>query len=120
MSLPNWTVDDAGRFDCHIRTAIRSYWVPLQSSCTLSRVVQTASIHLGPLGRSPADAILSASLGGRPERVLAIPVIISDRVVGILYADRLKSNIPPWNSLKRLGDVVAVNFARVLVKKSAK
>jgi hypothetical protein len=38
--------------------------------------------------------------------------------VGILYGDRLKPNIPPWNSLKRLGDVVAVNLARALVKKS--
>ncbi len=102
------------------RTAIRSYWVPLRSSCTLSRVVESRSIHLGPLGRSPADAILSAALGGRPDRVLAIPVVISDRVVGILYGDRLKSNIPPWNSLKRLGDVAAINLARVLIKKSPK
>ncbi|MCP4199296.1 MAG: hypothetical protein GY762_19295 [Proteobacteria bacterium] len=102
------------------RTAIRSYWVPLKSSCTLSRVVQDKSIHLGPLGRSPADAILSAALGGRPDRILSIPVVIGDRVVGILYGDRLKSNIPPWNSLKRLGDVTAVNLARVLVKKSSK
>jgi hypothetical protein len=101
------------------RTAIRSYWVPLKSSCTLSRVVQDKSIHLGPLGRSPADAILSAALGGRPDRILSIPVVIGERVVGILYGDRLKSNIPPWNSLKRLGDVTAVNLARVLVKKSA-
>ena len=77
------------------RTAIRSYWVPLNSSSTLSRVVQDKSIHLGPLGRSPADAILSAALGGRPDRVLSIPVVISDRVVGILYGDRLKPNIPP-------------------------
>jgi hypothetical protein len=102
------------------RTAIRSYWVPLKSSCTLSRVVQDKSIHLGPLGRSPADAILSAAMGGRPDRILSIPVVIGDRVVGILYAYRLKSNIPPWNSLKRLGDVAAVNLARVLVKKSPK
>jgi hypothetical protein len=99
------------------QTAIRSFWTPISTSSTLSRVVEDNSIHLGPLGRSSADAILAAALGGRPVRIVAIPISITNRVVGILYADGLKEKMPPWNDIQRIGEVVATNFGRLILSK---
>jgi hypothetical protein len=98
--------------------AIRSYWVPLISESTLRQVIRERRIHLGPLGRTAADAILSASLGGRPSRILAIPIEIGHRVIGLLYADRLHVGMPPWNRLERLAEVMGDNLRRILVEKS--
>jgi hypothetical protein len=102
------------------RTAMRSYWAPLSTSSTLSRLVTDKGIHIGPLGRSSADSILAAALGGRPDRIIAIPVAIGKRVVGILYADKIQSNMPTFNNLKRLGEVAGENFARLLRTKSSR
>jgi hypothetical protein len=99
------------------RSAIRSYWVPLSSESTMRQVVTERRIHLGPLGRTAADAILAAALGGRPRRILAIPVQISGRVVGILYSDQFKVDMPPWNRIERLAEVVGDNLKRLLLNK---
>ncbi len=103
--------------DLTSRSAIRSFWVPMSSRSTLHDAAIEQSIHLGPLGRNPADAILSAALGGRPERILAIPVEIGNRVVGLLYADRLSVKMPPWNRLERLAEVVGFNLRRLIVNR---
>jgi len=96
------------------REAVRSFWVPLSTPCSLCRAAHDKQIHLGPLGRSPADSVLSAALGGRPERALIIPIVIQDRTVGILYADRLDVEVPPWSRLERLAQTMAENLAKIL------
>ncbi len=100
------------------KSAIQSYWVPLLADSTLRQVVRERRIHLGPLGRTAADGILSAALGGRPSRVLAIPIEMGHRVVGVLFADRLHVKMPPWNRMERLAHVMADNLRRIIVKKS--
>lgn len=99
------------------RSAIRSFWIPLNADCTLRQVVVERRIHLGPLGRTVADAILAASLGGRPKRVLVIPVELSGRMVGMIYGDGLHVQMPPWNRLQRLAEVVAENFKRLIIER---
>jgi hypothetical protein len=96
------------------REAIRSFWIPTSSPSTLRKVVTERKIHHGPLGDSPADAVLAAALGGRPERAVIAPVAIRDRVVGLLFADRLEIESPPWNRLERLAETVAENLARLI------
>ncbi|MBW2278283.1 MAG: hypothetical protein JRF63_12370, partial [Deltaproteobacteria bacterium] len=98
------------------RNAIRSFWIPTASPSTLRTVVTEGRIHFGALGSAPADAVLAAALGGKPERAMIVPVIIRDRVVGLLYADRLDINSPPWNRLERLAKAVGENLLRLLTK----
>lgn len=100
------------------RTAIKSYWVPISTDSTFREVSLSGQIHLGPLGRSTSDSIFTAALGGRPHRVLVIPVDIHNRVVGLLYADKLRVEMPPWNLLERLAEVVSASLARLIVTKS--
>jgi hypothetical protein len=96
------------------REAIRSFWVPISARSTLSQVIAGRQLHLGSLSRHPADGVLSAALGGRPDRVLVIPVIIRNRVVALLYADSLAADLPPGQRLVRLAETVADGFARQL------
>jgi len=102
--------------DLTSREAIRSFWIPLTTASTLARVAHDKQIHLGPIGRSPADSVLSAALGGRPSRSLIIPVVIRDRTIGLLYADRIDVDIPPWSRLERLSETMADNLAKILRK----
>jgi hypothetical protein len=96
------------------REAIRSFWVPISSPCTLQEVVHSRQIRLGPLAQTPADGVFAAALGGRPSRALVVPVIIRNRVAGLLYADGLDDDLPPWNRLTRLAEAVGSAFARLL------
>jgi hypothetical protein len=99
------------------KSAIRSFWLPLSSPSTLRRVVNNRQIHLGALSGDSADMVLSAAFGGRSTRVLAIPIEIRERVVGILYADKLGSNMPPWDKLMQLASAMGDNFMRLIIEK---
>jgi len=104
--------DIAGEFTS--RDAIRSFWIPTASPSTLRGVVTARRIHFDTLGTAPADAVLAAALGGRPERAMIVPVTIRDRVVGLLFADRLDIDTPPWNRLERLSQAVGDNLGRLI------
>jgi hypothetical protein len=96
------------------RESIRSFWVPVSARSTISQVITARQLHLGSLSRHPADGVLAAALGGRPDRALVIPVIIGNRVVALLYADNLLADLPPGQRLVRLAETVADGFARLI------
>ena len=95
-------------------TAFKSYWIPADADSTFKKVADEKQIHLGPFGRSTSDAVFSAALGGRPLRVLVIPVVIHDKVAGLLYADNLRIDMPPWNLLERIAEVTGRSLYRLL------
>lgn len=97
------------------KESIRSFWIPATAPSSLARAVEDREMQLGPLTRHPADGVLSAALGGRPDRALAIPVLLKSRVVGLLYADGLRVDVPPWSRLTRLADAVAGSFSRAIL-----
>ncbi len=97
--------------------AARSFWVPVSTPSTLSKAVKDGQIHIGPLARNPADSVLAASLGGRPDRAVIIPLAIHDKNIGILYADRIEEEVPPKQRLKRLAEITTDNLSRLLQKK---
>ncbi|MDJ0762920.1 MAG: hypothetical protein QNJ97_08030 [Myxococcota bacterium] len=100
--------------DLTSQSAIRSFWMPLSAQSTFRQVIEADKIHLGPLGSEAADAILAAALGGRPKRILAIPVKIGHRVAGLFYADKLNAAIPPWYRLHQFAEGVAKQLKRLL------
>ncbi len=97
--------------------AARSFWVPVSTPSTLSKAVKDKQIHLGPLARNPADSVLAASLGGRPDRTVVIPLAIHDKTIGILYADRIDEEVPPRHRLVRLAEITSENLSRLLHRK---
>ncbi len=96
--------------------AVRSFWIPTTTCSTLGDAVLQGRIYLGRLGTSPADSILAASLGGRPSRVLIIPVKIGHRVVCLLYCDGLTIDVPPGHTLKQLAETVGSSLAELITK----
>ena len=97
--------------------AARSFWVPVSTPSTLSKAVKDKQIHIGPLARNPADSVLAASLGGRPDRTVIIPLAIHDKTIGLLYADRIEGEIPPKYRLERLAEITAENLSLLLHRK---
>ena len=95
--------------------AARSFWVPVSTPSTLSKAVKDKQIHLGPLARNPADSVLAASLGGRPDRTVVIPLAIHGKTVGILYADRIDEEVPPKHRLARLAEITTENLSKLLL-----
>jgi hypothetical protein len=98
-------------------SSIKSFWIPSSARSTLADALTEQAVHLGPLGRTPADGVLAAALGGRPERVLVVPVAIRSRAVGLLYADHLKQDMPELRSLAHFGDEVGNALGRFLPAK---
>jgi hypothetical protein len=62
--------------------------LPLDEPSALKTVTESASFYLGPLQETPINHLLNDALGGgHPQTVLAMPLIVSGRVVNILYAE---------------------------------
>ena len=67
--------------------SIQSLWVPASNPSILSEVVETSTAFRGPYGQTAADHLFRAALGGRGEQVAIAPVLIGDRLIGLLCAD---------------------------------
>lgn len=74
--------------------AIKALTIPL-SQDTLFRVVH-ASRHAtrGHISHSPGTAQAFARLGGDPQGILAVPLILRDKVAAVLYCDSAQEEVP--------------------------
>lgn len=68
--------------------AVREISLPLSDNTVLSEVVRSRSTWSGAPGSNSNDHQLLEKLGGEPpERMVAVPLNVRDRAVGVLYAD---------------------------------
>jgi hypothetical protein len=74
---------------------VKALTIPL-SADTLFRIVHT-SRHAtrGHVSHSPATAQALSRLGGDPQGVLAVPLILRDKVAAVLYCDTPQDEMPP-------------------------
>lgn len=94
----------------------QALFLPLAAPSTLRRVAEERQVYVGALDRTAADAVLSAALGGRPERVLAIPVVVGGRTAGIFLADGFSSVLPPGARLERFSVAVSEALSALIVR----
>jgi hypothetical protein len=75
--------------------AVKTLTIPLTAD-TLFRIVQS-SRHAtrGHISHSPGTAQALARLGGDPQGVLAVPLILRDKVAAVLYCDTAQEEMPP-------------------------
>jgi hypothetical protein len=74
--------------------AIKQINVPLQAD-TVFRIVSNARHALrGHVTHSPGTAQHLARLGGSPQGILAVPLILRDKAAAVLYCDTRKDEIP--------------------------
>jgi hypothetical protein len=83
--------------------AARAISVPL-SADTVFRIVQNAKHALrGHISHSPGTAQVLARIGGNPQGVLAVPLILRDKLAAILYCDSTQEEVP-----QQAGDIIEI------------
>jgi hypothetical protein len=74
--------------------AIKQLTIPLNSD-TVFRIVHNAHHALrGHVSHSPGTAQVLARLGGNPQGVLAVPLVLRDKLAAILYCDTQQEELP--------------------------
>jgi hypothetical protein len=74
--------------------AIKAVTIPLTADTVLRLAHGSRSATRGHASHSPATAQALARLGGAPQGVLAIPLILRDKVAAILYCDSTQDELP--------------------------
>ena len=74
--------------------AVKQVTVPLNAD-TVFRIVHNSKHGLrGHVTHSPGTAQALARLGGRPQGVLAVPLVLRDKLAAILYCDTKQEEVP--------------------------
>jgi len=67
--------------------SIRGITLPLSAETLLGRAVRAGSPWSGAPGSNSEDELLIGQLGGEPQSVAALPLVVRGKVVAVLYAD---------------------------------
>jgi len=74
---------------------VRNIKIPLSKPSLFLSVIETRRSYIGNLEQSEFNSYLAAELGGAmPDMVLAIPLIVDDKVALIVYGDNLPVRTP--------------------------
>jgi hypothetical protein len=67
--------------------SIRGITLPLSAETVLGRAARAGSPWSGAPGSNSEDELLIGQLGGEPQSVAALPLVVRGKVVAVLYAD---------------------------------
>ena len=89
--------------------------LPLRADTLLGRAANSRSAWSGQPGSNADDRLLIDQLGGDPQTAAAVPLVVRDKVVAVLYADSVSSdanavNVDALEVLARVA-AMAVNLA---------
>jgi hypothetical protein len=99
------------------RDAIRNLWIPTTSASTFKKVVDERSVHIGPYGTAIADGLFRAAVASRGGEVAIHPVVVADKVVGILAVDDLLPGPLARHRIDLVAHAVADAFKRIISEK---
>src|SRR6266851_2580409 len=72
--------------------SIRGVTLPLSAETLLGRAARSGSPWSGAPGSNSEDDLLIGQLGGEPQSVAAVPLVVRGKVVAVLYADAVSSD----------------------------
>jgi hypothetical protein len=110
--LGGWVGGGLGVYADSLRQAVLSLDVP----STFRDVVQTRLPFRGPVSDPPSRDFLIDGLSWAPTEMLAIPIVVRDRVVGVLYGDDRMHTLPDEH-LAQLARAAQAALERALVAK---
>jgi len=91
--------------------------IPLDKPSVLKTVADGAGLYLGSLADTPMNRkLLEGMGGGRPESVLLAPLMISGRIVIILYADSDKDMAENVPELQKVLSKTALAFEALICR----
>ena len=73
---------------------IKQVSVPLNTDTVFRLALNSRHAERGFIGHSPGTAQALARLGGEPQGILAVPLILRDKVAAILYCDSTQEEMP--------------------------
>jgi hypothetical protein len=84
--------------------------LPLSADTLLGRAAETRSAWTGAPGSNSEDSLLTDQLGGNPQVMTAVPLVVRGKVVAVLYADSVSQDPGPINvdALELLARVAAM------------
>jgi len=77
---------------------IKQVNVPLNADTVLRNVNNSRHALRGAMQHSPGTQQALARLGGNPQAVLAVPLILRDKLAAILYCDTMQEEVPGPNA----------------------
>ena len=72
--------------------SIRGITLPLSAETLLGRAARSGAPWNGAPGSNSEDDLLIGQLGGEPQSVAALPLVVRGKVVAVLYADAVSSD----------------------------
>jgi hypothetical protein len=106
-----------GVFNLEPMMEITDICIPLDRPSVLKTVADSAGLYLGPLADTPMNRkLLDGMGGGRPQSVLLAPLIISGRIVNILYADSEQNMAVKVPDLQKLLSKAALAFEALICR----
>ena len=72
--------------------SIRGITLPLSAETLLGRAARSGSPWSGAPGSNSEDDLLIGQLGGEPQSVAALPLVVRGKVVAVLYADAVSTD----------------------------
>ena len=94
--------------------SIRSLWMPASNPSILNEVLHSGTSFRGPYGETAADHLFRAAFGSRGREVVAAPVLVGPRLVGVLCAN---DPVPETRAFEQVADALGHAFERLIVSK---
>jgi hypothetical protein len=90
--------------------SIRGITLPLSAETLLGRAARSGSPWSGAPGSNSEDDLLIGQLGGEPQSVAALPLVVRGKVVAVLYADAVSPdpNVINLDALELLARVAGM------------
>ena len=108
-ALSGWIGKGVGVKEPQLRKAA----LRLDVASSFQDVVRTRLPYRGPVADPPARDFLIKALGWAPEDMLAVPISVRDKVVGVLYGDERTQALPDEH-LAQLAKSASEAFERAL------
>jgi hypothetical protein len=89
---------------------VKTISIPLSADTVFRLAASSRHVERGHVSHTPGTGQALARLGGSPQGILAVPLILRDKVAAILYCDSTAGEIP----------APAADFAEILVAFAAK
>jgi hypothetical protein len=106
-----------GVLDGEPLVALPDLSIPLDEPSVLKTVVDSVGLYLGSLADTPLNRkLLDGMGGGRPTSVLLAPLILSGRIVAILYADSKEDMTSHVQELQKVITKTALAFEALICR----
>jgi hypothetical protein len=89
-------------------------WVPASNPSILTEVLHSGDSFQGAYGETAADHLFRAAMGSRGRSVAVAPVLIGNRMVGVLCAD---DPVGGTRHIERVGLALAEAFQRLIMSR---